>query len=602
MQRLRAVLFAGTTIIVAIGAVMGGDTPPPATDHRERALLRRPTAAVWLEADRICAVANSRSGTLSRVDVANRRVLDEARVAERIADLVRLDDFGRLLVLDDKSQELIVVRYDAAGRFMFDARTAVSSYPARVRVSPDGAEAVVVGLWSRRLDVLALRPAENTPPAETWNAAFPQVVATIALPFNPGSIAFLPDGDRLLVADAFGGNLAMVDWRRRRIAALHRLDGHNLHGMAVDAERREVVLVGQRLDSQLPATAENVRSGAFLKNRLWRIDFDRLADATPLPAEEWGVVELDQDGRGAADPTAVSMTSAGDALIALGGAAQIVVLDGDGEIRRRCDVGARPVALLSTVDEQAALVVNRLDDSLSVVDLKSGEVAKISLGPMPELYPRDRGEAAFFDARASADGRMSCHSCHTEGHTNGLTADTLGDGSYGNPKRILTLLGTSLTDPWSWNGELRELRDQVRQSLETTMHATSAGPDRYDDLVAFLHTLPFPPAPDPKPRSATDRRLLERGRDLFAHHACGNCHVGPLTYTSPVSSDVGLRDELGLKKFNPPSLRGVGQGAGFFHDNRAATLEEVLRLYRHQWPDGATDDDADALVRFLRSL
>lgn len=602
MGRILLVLAClAATVVVPIVATGDGDSPQ-AADRREQAQWRRPTAAAWLEPGRICVVANSRSGTLSRVAVANRRIIDETPVAARIADLVPLGDSGRLLVLDDKSHELIVVRYDAAGRLAFEARAAVSPYPIRITVSPDRAEAAVACLWSRCIDVVALRPRDSAEPAEVWNAAFPQVVATIPLSFNPRAIAFTPDGERLLVADAFGGNLAVIDWRTRKVAAVHRLDGHNLHGFAVDVERRTVAVVGQQLDPQLPATAANLRSGALLKNRLWRMAYDRLSEPTPLAATEVEIVELDQYGVGAGDPIAVALTPGGETLIALGGTAETIIVGGDGAIRRRYDVGSRPVALLPTPDERAVLVVNRLDDSLSLVDLQTQRVDKISLGPTPKPYPRDRGEVMFFDARPTPGGRMSCHSCHPDGHTNGLTSDTFGDGDYGNPKRVLSLRGTALTDHWSWNGQLRELRDQIRQSLESTMHQSPVGPERHDDLVAFLHTLPFAPAPEPKPLDEADRKLLERGRLLFDKWKCGGCHIGPLTYTSQGVFDVSLRDERGLAKFNPPSLRGVGQGAAFFHDGRAASLDEVLHVYQHQVPAGASEADLDAVVRFLRSL
>ena len=59
----------------------------------------------------------------------------------------------------------------------------------------------------------------------------------------------------------------------------------------------------------------------------------------------------------------------------------------------------------------------------------------MTLGPVPAPEPDAvaRGERLFHDARLSHDGWMSCHSCHVDGHTNGLVADTLGDGSYGAP-------------------------------------------------------------------------------------------------------------------------------------------------------------------------
>ncbi|HZU35453.1 MAG TPA: hypothetical protein VFA18_06085, partial [Gemmataceae bacterium] len=64
---------------------------------------------------------------------------------------------------------------------------------------------------------------------------------------------------------------------------------------------------------------------------------------------------------------------------------------------------------------------------------------------------------------------------------------------------------------------------------------------------------------------------------------------------------VGFADERGLRRFNPPSLRGVSQGRHFLHDNRAATLAEVFIKYRHKVGAISEDDLAD-LLRFLRSL
>ena len=48
---------------------------------------------------------------------------------------------------------------------------------------------------------------------------------------------------------------------------------------------------------------------------------------------------------------------------------------------------------------------------------------------------------------------MSCHSCHTDGHTNGQLNDNLSDfKTFGAPKRVLSLLGKRDTMPLAWNG------------------------------------------------------------------------------------------------------------------------------------------------------
>jgi cytochrome c peroxidase len=75
-----------------------------------------------------------------------------------------------------------------------------------------------------------------------------------------------------------------------------------------------------------------------------------------------------------------------------------------------------------------------------------------------------------------------------------------------------------------------------------------------------------------------------------------------LTYSSHEAQDVGFADEHGMRKFNPPSLRGVAQGYAFLHDNRAATLEDLFTKYRHKVGAGLSDEELADLLRFLRSL
>jgi cytochrome c peroxidase len=81
-----------------------------------------------------------------------------------------------------------------------------------------------------------------------------------------------------------------------------------------------------------------------------------------------------------------------------------------------------------------------------------------------------------------------------------------------------------------------------------------------------------------------------------------DCHIPPLTFTSHDVFDVGLPDENKLAKFNPPSLRGVGQGQSFLHDARATRLEDVFDVYGHQLRGELADADRADLLRFLRGL
>ena len=161
---------------------------------------------------------------------------------------------------------------------------------------------------------------------------------------------------------------------------------------------------------------------------------------------------------------------------------------------------------------------------------------------------------------------MSCHSCHTDGHTNGLLSDTLGDGSYGAPKRVPSLLGVAATGPWTWTGSMDRLEDQVRKSIATTMHGTKPTESQVADLTAYLATL-APPSPRllgrrarTIPPSLAARRSSSRGSARAATSR-------PST-RRPERYDVGLVDEVGNHEFNPPSLRAVSRRDAFFHDGR----------------------------------
>src|SRR5205814_1970963 len=123
--------------------------------------------------------------------------------------------------------------------------------------------------------------------------------------------------------------------------------------------------------------------------------------------------------------------------------------------------------------------------------------------------------------------------------------------------------------PWAWNGKVSELDEQVRKSLETTMHVRNVTPQQVIDINVFLHTLDPPPPLQPATNDPADNAQLSRGQSLFKDLGCVRCHLPQFTYTSPDVYDVGLRDEKGMSQFNPPSLLGVSQGYSFFHDGRA---------------------------------
>jgi cytochrome c peroxidase len=115
-------------------------------------------------------------------------------------------------------------------------------------------------------------------------------------------------------------------------------------------------------------------------------------------------------------------------------------------------------------------------------------------------------------------------------------------------------------------------------------------------LAAFVRSL----EPPPKNQMA-DGTAAAAGHKLFDELGCRTCHPPP-SYASPGVFDVGISDENGRRKFNPPSLRGVGQRDRYFHDNRATTLDSAFNKHKHQLKKELSKEQVKALVAFLQSL
>jgi YVTN family beta-propeller protein len=337
----------------------------------------------------------------------------------------------------------------------------------------------------------------------------------------------------------------------------------------------------------------------LITNALREIPLADVLDPNADLLRESRLHRLGDVGSGAGDPAAVRALPGGGVVVALAGVGEVAIGGGKGAWRR-LPVGRRPSALAVSPDGGSVYVANTHEDSVSVLDPRASAVtATVALGREPELGPAERGELLFYDARLSHDGWLSCHSCHTDGHSNGRLADTLGDGSHGTPKRVPTLLGVKDTGPWGWSGREPTLEAQVRKSVETTLQGRKLSAAQEGDLVAYLRTL-APPPPRGRLTAAEPGAAVRRGREVFDRQGCGSCHAAP-TYTSALAYDVGMSDEANRRTFNAPSLRGVSQTAPFLHDGRADTLSDLFTRHRHQLRGELGAEELGDLLAFLES-
>lgn len=575
-----------------------------------RPLLRRPVALALVsdsdspdEGERWLFVANRRSGTITTIDTKSNAAVAETAIGKQLSDLEAMPDGRHLLATDEPAHELIVCSHSGPA-VAVAARLAVSPYPVSVAVSPDGRRACVASLWSRRLTLVDLSPLAASDNATDPGAPELRTLAAVPLPFAPREQVFLRGGRTLIVADAFGGKLAVVDAARGQIDAVRELPAHNIRGLAVD-EREQKLLVSHQILSGLAQTTHNdVHWGILLVNVLRWLELEKVLDPSAAVLEGSHVHPAGDSNGAGGDPAGVALARDGTALVALSGVNQVAVGRETDYALRQVASGRRPTAVAIGRDARRAYVANTFGDSIGIIDLESGEgattsAAEISLGAPAELSLADEGELLFYDARLSLDGWYSCHSCHTDGHSNGQRVDNLSDGSFGAAKRVLSLLGSGDTGPWAWNGGVPQIESQVRKSIVSTMLGEAPPERQVQALTAYLRSLAPPPALGPL--IGDDADAATRGGRVFQQQGCARCHAGP-AYTSAETYDVGLEDSQGNRRFNPPSLRGVSQGGPYFHDGRAATLDEVLERYQHGLESKLSADELHDLLAYLRSL
>jgi YVTN family beta-propeller protein len=551
--------------------------------------LRRPIALHLQDGGKTLLVANRDSGTVSVLHTDPPRVSAEVPVGRKLSDLAGVGRQDFFLVTDERASEVVLLQF-REGTLRVMQRLSTPANPVSVSVSDDGRLASIACLWPRRLLILDLTATPIS------------ILTALDLPFAPRRQLALPGTSHVLVADAFAGNLAVVNLRQQAVESVRHLPAHNLRGLALDRHGKHLLLTHQVLHSEGRPAAGDIRSGSLISNNVRRLALADVLDPLADVVRHERLYSLGDVERGAGDPTDIAETLDGTVLVALAGVNELAVGRPEEVLWTRLAVGSRPTALAVDAAARRVYVANTFSDTISTVDLRGPRVlAEVRLGTTAaNLRPEERGEILFFDARLSFESWFSCHSCHSDGHSNGRLNDNFTDGSFGTPKRVLSLLGVKDTGPWAWNGQMPDLELQVRTSVKNTMQGSAPTAEQVRDLVAYLQTLP-PPPPRLLAQDKIDTEALKRGRHVFTMQKCATCHAPP-TYTSAKTYDVGLRDEVGGTHFNPPSLRGVSQGGPYFHDGRAKTLAEVFTRYRHQLSGELSEQEVRDLLQFLASL
>lgn len=230
------------------------------------------------------------------------------------------------------------------------------------------------------------------------------------------------------------------------------------------------------------------------------------------------------------------------------------------------------------------------------------------------------GKQLFFDKRLSKDGSASCETCHVpeKGWTDGKALSTKVGGAA-NTRHSPTLINVGYNDLWYWDGRSDTLEKQIEAAWKGQMGADPATiakalaqiPLYQVEFKAIFNSDPTPEAivkaigsfvrtirsggspwdqhEKGDKKAASDGAA--RGWELFRNKAgCAACHAPP-AYTDNGFHNVGIgydkpepdqgrgkvaKDEKLDGAFKTPTLRSVTTHAPYFHDGRAATIEEAV--------------------------
>jgi YVTN family beta-propeller protein len=281
--------------------------------------------------------------------------------------------------------------------------------------------------------------------------------------------------------------------------------------------------------------------------------------------------------------------------------------------------GNSPRGIVVSPDGRTAYVANALDDSLTVIDIgKLEAVKRIDLGGPKVITEVRRGERLFHSARITFRRQFSCHSCHPDGHVNGLAFDIEPDGIGISPVDNRTLRGVLDTAPFKWEGTNPTLARECGPRLSVFFTRIQPfTPEELSALVNYISTIPRPPNRY-RPLGAPLTEAQRRGREIFFRtmknsgeeipvgNRCATCHRGPL-FTDRHTHNIGSKmmyDRVAV--FDTPHLNNIYDSAPYLHNGVADTLEEIWTRYNpndtHGVTNDMTKDQLNDLIEYLKTL
>jgi len=308
-------------------------------------------------------------------------------------------------------------------------------------------------------------------------------------------------------------------------------------------------------------------------------------------------------------PMGIAVNSTGDTVyVAAMGTDKVGVLDADGNLLRRIDVGSGPMGISLDEPRNRLYVLNRHFGTVSVVDLSDDSSFEVDLGFDPTPITTQVGRILFYNTiNSSAHGDISCNSCHVFANMDGLAWD-LGDPTgqmipppqpqtgemhpMKGPLVTQSLRGLPDTEPLHWRGDRPDLAAFNRSFVELQGKGDTLSASDMNFFEEFTSSVHYPPNPlreldgslqDPPsgPNPTTGEDLFFNG-GLVGGNDCDFCHSMP-NGTSGVIFPAGsivenqafdvpqFRNLYEKTRFTPDTTLSV-RGYGFTHEGNEPSI------------------------------
>ncbi len=562
--------------------------------------------------------------SLLAVDVATRRVVAKVKVGHKPKDIAVSPD-GRTLYVSNEWDDT-VSEIDAAS-FTLRRTFATGWGPLGVTTDRTGKVLYVANSIGNDVSLLDLTSGAEIKRLTSWR--------------SPHNLTLSRDGRRVYVANLLGqpgspneppvSELMVIDTAKQRVADRIEIPGvlELRHIAEAPGPKGGYLLVPFMRPKNLNPLVQ-VAQGWILTHGMAVVRFGERPGTMPTKSSVTQIL-LDDVDQYFAGTNGVAFTPDGRLALVTSSEADTVSaidtaklerrlrqvpaeelanrLDSAREIvARRLETGANPTGIAVSPDGRFAYVVNRLSDSLTVVDIPRLQVrGTIDLGGPKQLTQLRRGEQMFHAARFCFQGQFACSTCHPDNHIDGvawnLETPQLGRDRVANR----TLRGIAETAPFKWNGHNPDLETQCGPRIAKFLfHSEGFNSMQLADLVAFIKSIPLLP----NRHLAANGELTpaqERGRAIFFKKSCDTCHPPATHYTAKTSFDVGTAnqyDTSGL--FDVPQLDRISQRPPYMHSGEAKSLEELWTIYNPQDKHGVTSDmskeELNDLIEFLKSL